>query len=78
VDEGVGLLDLLLLDPLFGVEAADLAGDLAGERRRVELGDAADAGASFEQAAPGRLVADPQRLDHADPGDDHAAFFHAR
>ena len=78
VNEGVGLLDLLLLDPRLGLEAVDLAGDLAGEGGGVEFGDAADAGASFEQAAPGRLVADPQRRDHADPADDNTAFFHAR
>ena len=32
VDEGVGLLDFLLLHPVLGVEPVDLAGDLAGER----------------------------------------------
>src|ERR1043165_831072 len=78
VDEGVGLLDLLLFDPLPGLEAADLAGDLAGEGAGVELADAIDAGPSVEEAAPGRLVADPQRRDHADPADHNTAFIHAR
>ena len=76
VDEGVGLFDLFFFDPVCGVEAADFAGDLAGERGRIEFGDAADAGPPFEQTFPRRLVAHAEGRDHADAGDDDAALSH--
>ena len=48
VDEGVHLLDLLLLDVEGRVEALHLAGDAGGEARGVEAGDRADAAPSGE------------------------------
>src|SRR5258708_26371395 len=75
-DAGVGLLGLFLLDRLLGLEAAPLAGDLAGEGGGVEFRDAADSRAAFDEALPGRLIADTERRDHPDPGDDDAAFVH--
>src|SRR5207237_10025554 len=76
VNEGVGLLDLFLLDPILGVETGDLARDPAGVCACVELGDRADAGAAFDEALPRRLIADAERGDHPESGDDDAALVH--
>src|SRR5437763_12499943 len=78
VDERVGLLDLFLVDPRAGIEPAHLAGDLAGELAGIELGDPADAGAPLDEPLPGGLVADAQRGDHPDAGDDDASLFQSR
>ena len=74
VNERVGLLDLFLLDPLLRLEAAHLAGDLTRKRAGIELRDPVDARSSFDEPLPCRIVADAQRGDHADAGDDYASF----
>src|SRR5687768_13647731 len=76
VDEGVGLLDFLLVDPLFGIEAVDLAGDPAGKLFGVELRDRPDARPPFHESLPGRLIADAERGDHPQSCDDDAALVH--
>ena len=74
VNECVGFLDLFLLDPLFGDESTHFAGDLAGIVRGIELRDAIDPRAALQQSLPCRLVADAEWRDHADAGDDDAAW----
>jgi hypothetical protein len=74
VNEGVGLLDLFLLDPVLGIEALHFAGDAGGVGAGVELRDRADAGATFHQSLPRGLVAHAEGGDHADAGDDDATL----
>ena len=76
MNERVRLLDLFFFDPVFGIEVAHFAGDLAGEVRRIEFRDAVDSGAAVEQPLPGRLVPHSEGRDHADAGDDDAALIH--
>ena len=52
------------------VEALDLAGDLTGELRHVEAGDAADAAPSRAQRCPVGLGADAERRHQPNPGHD--------
>ena len=56
------------------VEALDLAGDLRGKRRRIEAGDAADAGFAGEDVGPGLGDADADRRNDAQAGDDYSAL----
>src|SRR6185503_1000066 len=77
MDEQVHLLDVFFRDPVLRIEPLHLAGDAAGIVGGVEPGDRSDPGAPLDQPVPVGLVADPERRDHADPGDDDATF-HAR
>ena len=60
LDEGVHLLDVLLVDVVQGVEALDFARDLTGELRDVEPRDTADAAASGAERVPVGFGADPE------------------
>src|SRR5690606_22661326 len=63
-------------DPLRGIEALDLAGDARGERRRVEIGDRADARAAVHDALPGRSQVIAEGRQDAEAGDDDATLGH--
>jgi hypothetical protein len=73
MDEGVALLDLLLLHPVLGRESLDLARDAGGIVRRVETGDRPDAALAGEKRLPGRLRADAERRNETDSRDDDAS-----
>src|SRR5690606_18394593 len=53
VDEGIHLLDPLLLDEVRRIEALHLGGDLRRIVSRVEAGDAGDAALSMNHGLPG-------------------------
>ena len=73
LDEEIHLLHVLAVDPGFGREVAHLAGDGGRQIGGIEPADAANAGAARAGGLPVGLDAGPQRRDHADAGDDHAA-----
>src|ERR1019366_7472611 len=52
-----------------------LAGDLRGERRRVERGDAVNAALAGDEFAPENIELMSQRGDDAQTGDDHAPVY---
>jgi hypothetical protein len=60
---------ILRIDPLRGVEI-DLAGDAAGEGRRIELGDGSDAAAAGFDRVEVAFPADAVGRKRADAGDD--------
>jgi hypothetical protein len=76
VDEQVHAARLFRRHVRRDVEALHLAGDLAGEARGIEAGDARDAGLAGERALPGfgNRVAD--RADDAQAGDGDSAAGH--
>src|SRR5207245_1284119 len=65
LNEAPHFFDFLLLDIPGGIEPLDLAGDLAGEGRRVKGVDARDSGAALPERGPGILRADSQRRHQA-------------
>ncbi len=67
LDEGVNLLDLLLLDVIERVEALDLARDPRRERRRVKVGDRADARSGGADRRPVGTGAHSERRHQPDP-----------
>src|SRR5207302_1909863 len=52
------------------------AGDLRAKGRRIEAGDPADTGASFDHRAPDRLDPDANGRHQTQPGNHHPAFLH--
>src|SRR5262245_40082720 len=74
MDEGVHLLDVLLLDELQRVEAAHFTGNLRGKAGRIEARDRTDAAASGGERLPVRLGADAQRGHQAEACDYYPSF----
>jgi hypothetical protein len=63
----------LAIHVFLGVEALDLARDLAIEDRRVEMRDPADARNALDHVRPDRLDVIADRCDEAHAGDGHTA-----
>src|SRR5690606_37374022 len=61
---------------LRGVEVAHLAGDAGGERRRVEIGDRADAAAAARDVRPRRRDIIADGADDAETCDDDTTLAH--
>ena len=65
MDEGVHVARVLGREIVLDLEALDLAGEAAGERGRIELGDVRDAGAAGQQVLPTLVHAVADRADEA-------------
>src|SRR5262249_23625122 len=76
LDEGVHLLDVLLLDEAQRVEPFDFTGDARRELRRIELRDGCDAAAAGAERVPFRLGSYAERRHQADPCDDDSPVQH--
>ena len=76
MDEAVHAARFLRRQVFRDVEILHLAGDLAGEARRIEAGDAGDAGLAGENGVPGFRDRVPDRADDPQPGDDDSAALH--
>ena len=74
LDEEVHLFDVLLLDPVIGIEVAHFARDAGGEVGNVEAGDRSDTRAPGHQGFPVLLDSRAQRRDQAQAGHHHAAI----
>jgi hypothetical protein len=71
--EAVDLPRLAVLDPLRGVEVLELAGEVHGELRRVELQDRRRAALAGGEVLPERLRVVPERSHGSHPGHDDAS-----
>ena len=77
VDEGIHMPRLFGRHVLLDVKALDLAGNLAGERRSVELGDPPNARLPRHQGGPTFCHRIAHRADEAQAGNDDSAPRHA-
>ena len=69
LNEAPHLLDFFLFDVVRGIEPFDFAGNLAGERTRIERLNAGDSASSFPQRLPGFIGSDSHRRHQANACD---------
>src|SRR5437867_5701990 len=75
VDEGIHLLDVLLLKPVQRLKILDLGSNPGWKLRRIEPGNRCNAAPPFAESLPGFLGTCAQRGYQTNAGNNYSSFF---